>query len=234
MNKMIYFLFVFLFIQSAYSQETSSDSCFDAGDDKPWAILLRYSNDFSFNSFEGANISMQRKIGENSAIRVGISISSDDNEGNSSSKSTTINTSDYSEGQSDNISFTIYTKYLYNIIKHRNIKFYLGSGPFYRYYNSTSTNEQNYFNTDTLTNRTYTNSETNQSNYGIELITGIEWSIKSYLSLLAEYGTEFSYRNITSERIRMYDSSGESIQKSESDGFSVASLPIKLGIAFKF
>ena len=56
MIKMIYILFVFLFIQSqsAYSQEASSDSCFGTEDEKPWAILLRYSNQPSTKNFKAS------------------------------------------------------------------------------------------------------------------------------------------------------------------------------------
>ncbi len=235
MKKLIIFFLSILFIQNVFSQNTDIDSCAVTKENRPWAILIRYSNNLSFDSFEGANLSMQRTVGEKSAIRVGISISADDNEGSGTTELNTNNSESYSEGKHDNISFSINTKYLYELISNKNIKFYIGSGPFYSHYNSTSTSKQKYINADTLSGNVQEKREEDYYNYGLELITGIEWLAKPYLSLLAEYGTKFYYRNSASERIsKNHNYSSESIQKGESDGFSIDSLPIRIGIAFKF
>ncbi len=186
-NLKIYFTFLFallVFVSTGFSQGTSY---LDSLDGK-FALQFQINENFRLSNFQGSTLSGKYHFSTRDAIRLGLSISFSDSDGEVSSNA--LDTINVITNTIDNSSYgiTVNTQYIRYIKGTDDISFFVGGGPFIVYSTSTSNREirekqpvEKY----KSTRDSYT--------FGIDLLLGVEWWFHKYMSLSAEYGMKFMY-----------------------------------------
>lgn len=183
------FIVLFLFcaqVSKAGSPDSTDHTPFIAGTK---ALQFRIGSNFSLNPFQGSLISYQKQLTAERARRIGIKISSNlSNSHGSTTKEaynpldSTFNTEDFSYARNDNrvsLSITM-QKIKYSSLK-TGFYSYRGIGPILGLgYNLTNINP----NTD---RGSWMKNITKTMSIGFSFVMGVEWFIKSNMSLLAEY-----------------------------------------------
>lgn len=185
----IYFAFLFaslIFVSTGFSQSTSYLDSLDA----KFALQFQINENFSLSNFQGTVLSGKYHFSARDAVRLGISLSFSDSEEEASNNlpdTVFVNTSKINNS---NFGFTVNTQYIRYIQGTDDIAFFVGGGPFFEYFTSTSSGEvkrQEPVEKYIATRDSYT--------LGMDLLWGVEWWFNKYMSLSAEYGMKFMYRS---------------------------------------
>jgi len=163
---------------------------FAAGDstacNPKWALQFAISSNFTLASFSGSNLSVQRQLKENRAMRLGITLTDALSDNNSKYASASSNTVSKSLSLSNNFNLKITSQYLYYHRSINNVRPYLGIGPYCGATISYSESEKS--------NDLKKSTEISQSFFlGITPSFGTEIYLNNKISLLAEYGTSLGY-----------------------------------------
>lgn len=144
-----------------------------------WALQFALNPNLDVGSFSGSVLSVQRQFSAARALRLGVSL-----DGRFESFDAESSASN-AEQDRDVQSIRVQTAYLAYLGGDNDIHAYAGAGPFVRYLNSdrsddASTQEQETFAVGALG------------------VVGVEWFVRSNLSLLAEYAADVEYAQTTS------------------------------------
>ncbi|GAB4169730.1 MAG: hypothetical protein Kow00108_03480 [Calditrichia bacterium] len=231
MKKLLQSLLIVLGILNFVVAQPTSDESLASNK----AIQFSIEPNFSIKSIDGSMISFKYYFHPNTAIRVGIS----PGYSNSNSKDkylyyspvdTTLRKSDNEHGAG---SFALNSYIIRTLVNNKKIRPYVGAGPYISFSNSDLDRKLDSF--DTL------KVETNQESFGfgIGTVLGAEWQISSQISIFAEYGLRIGVKNISySEKDYLLNNINNyelfRMREEESSTFSVASLPVRLGVAIYF
>jgi opacity protein-like surface antigen len=218
-----FFSILFLTLFAAGSSFSQNISGLDSLEGK-FALQFQVSDNFTLNNFQGTTFSGKYNFGCRNAVRAGLSI--DFTSGESGLSESFPDTSFIRNANIDREAFgiTINAQYIQYITGSDNIAFFLGGGPYLSFNNSTG----KFY--DSSTDPEYTSEETiDNFSTGVDLLMGVEWIFTKNMSLSAEYGIKFSYRNI--ERI----AEDINIKRENTDkSFSVLRGNINFGISVYF
>ncbi len=212
-NRIRIFLFVFLLTTFLFAQKS------DSGKTKPFqfpkkSLQFAIDNNFTIRSFQGALISAKYHFSNQTAFRIGISVS-----GHAYGE-------DYSKNVTNNDSMVIATdderQYLYLMIHSQflhyfnpddDIKLYAGLGPYF----SANIDLFKTGKVEVADNYHYTpprKRNTTSLQSGISTVYGVEWFFRKNMSLLAEYGFVFYYFYYESKKAySIHDNRTEEIKK---------------------
>ncbi|GMR25468.1 MAG: hypothetical protein BMS9Abin39_0768 [Ignavibacteria bacterium] len=184
----IYFAFLFaslIFVSTGFSQSTSY---LDSLDGK-FALQFQINENFSLSNFQGTTLSGKYHFSARDAVRLGLSLSFSDSDGEVSSNA--LDTINVITNTIDNSSYgiTVNTQYIRYIKGTDDISFFAGGGPFIDYSTSTSNGEIR----EKQPVEKYKSTRDSYS-LGMNLLLGVEWWFHKYMSLSAEYGMKFMYR----------------------------------------
>ena len=184
------------------SKAQSSDSTYLKGG--VWALEFGISGNFTLISFQGSTIGALYRISDKNAIRGGITISGNTNDGTTLSSGSNNDTS-YGAGsgsssmKSANVSFVI--QYLWYMNPNGPVYFYTGVGPLVSYsYSENSTDNPflstiyNNGSTQGYWGQQLSTSNSTQWGVGGAGIVGVEWFTCRWLSLHADYNESIQYR----------------------------------------
>lgn len=209
-----------IFIGIGFSQQASY---LDSLDGK-FALQFQINENFRLSNFQGTVLSGKYHFSTRDAVRLGVSLSFSDSEGEVSSN--VLDTTNVNTNKIENSGFgiTLNTQYIRYIKGTDDISLFVGVGPFINYLTSTSTGE----------NRVKQPAEKykdTRDHYtlGMDLLVGVEWWFHKYMSLSAEYGMKFMYssRENTIEQ-------GVLKQTSSENYFRITANSINFGITVYF
>ncbi len=204
-------LLVHLMIVNSFSQENTEDKDSTAINGLykgSWAFQFKISSNFTLNSFNGANIALKYHFSSKNALRIGVSLNTDNRSDNFDNQIIGNPLTTYSVGESDRNAYyvTVRPLYLFYPKVNKKVSFYLGAGLVLGYgYNKYETNNKT-FNGDTLIAKTYYMGRLNSYSIGFSMIGGVEIFVTKYLSLHAEYGSDLSYDYSEEKRERTEES----------------------------
>ncbi|MCW9065275.1 MAG: hypothetical protein OQJ78_03190, partial [Ignavibacteriaceae bacterium] len=118
---------------------------------------------------------------------------------------------------------TIRTQYIHYIPAIYEIAFFIGGGPFVRFFNAT--NEVNYSNN----NPTYRKETLDDFYVGLDLLVGVEWMFAKNMSLSAEYGIVFIYNSYTRKLEDSY-----SVTETTAKRYNIDNGDVNFGISVYF
>jgi opacity protein-like surface antigen len=189
-----------------------------------FAILFQVNDFLSFSGFDGATFSGDYFISENSGVRMGISTNYlNANSTVDSFTGDTLNSSLTSDGKALKVAFSVI--WIQSFYINKDIHLFGGGGLSYAFASNTST-------TPNLSNTTTADYSDNV--FGLPFVSGVEWFVKSNISLSLEYGVSFLYENeIREQKLTI---PGQPISKNNSTikSYRLKTEGIKMGIAFYF
>jgi len=155
-----------------------------------WALQFQIDRYFTLSEFQGGTISGKYHLNNSSAIRFGarINTTSDDSEGSLTMglPDTTMSSSRNSTTSYQSIMFL--AEYLHYSAISDNIAMYLGAGV--NYSTNPRTVEETYIDNNTTSSPTMTD-EVEWTEYGVQLLIGVEWFVRSNIGLTAEYSSRY-------------------------------------------
>lgn len=171
-----------LFVSKNYTQDSTGNSL------KEGMFALQFQVDyFDLNPFQGSTLSCKYHLGDNLAVRLGIS------------NSTNIDFSNERNGSKrDNhtgFSLQLKAQLVHYLKTFNDVSLYIGYGPYYSHIFFRSSNSE------TLTDYSL----------GLNGVLGVEWFFKNNMSLSSEYGMRAYYRYYHDDG---YHNNGMSVQKS--------------------
>ena len=130
-RKRILFLIMISMSLYVYSQAQDSSSERNSLKEGAWALQFGIGGNLTLTSFQGTTMAVKYQLSDRTAIRGGITISANTNNGNSSADEDTSNSAD-----AINVSFVL--QYLWYVNPSGPIHFYVGVGPSvaYSYYHN--------------------------------------------------------------------------------------------------
>lgn len=219
-----FIVFTLLLANNSFSQENTEELDLT----NKFALQFQILRNLEFSSFGGTAISGKYCFNNSSSLRALFSINQSTNkrEDETIPKDTINGTGSFNFVDFDLLKFGFGIQYLHNIRVLNSVVFYLGGGP---YLASSSekdeTMEKFRFGTETFKS----NRETNYFEFGVNLVTGVEWFVASNISLSGEY--EIYYFNKDYEFTYNSDYENRTITETNS-GFDYSS--VKLGVAVYF
>ncbi len=176
-----------------------------------WALQFAIAPDFDLASFSGSTLSIKRQFSSTQSLRVGVSVQGrfEDREDETSRRSE----------ERDLQSYSVEGIYVSHVAGSNDIHAYVGIGPFVSF----SSNEES---------SDLQNERTDEDLFGVGAIgvLGVEWLLRSNLSVTAEYSADVSYEQITLDR-----SGGESIAVDRDvDRWSFGGRGATLGVSVYF
>lgn len=217
-------LFVFLLANNSFSQEKPEELDLT----NKFALQFQILRNFELSGFEGAAFSGKYCFNNTSSLRASFSINQSTNkrEDESVPQDSVNGTGSFNFNDSDLLKLGFGIQYLHNIRVLNSVVFYLGGGP---YLASSSENDETkekfQFGPETY----ISNQETSYFEYGVNLVTGVEWFVASNISLSGEY--EIYYFNRDYEWTLNGDYGKRRITETNS-GFDYSA--VKLGITVYF
>ncbi|NLT50263.1 MAG: outer membrane beta-barrel protein [Ignavibacteria bacterium] len=218
MNLKPVFVTAALFFTFIYAQgKTDSTHSLKAGS---WALQFGISNNFTLSNFNGSTFSGKYHLTDNSAIRVGLTLSGQTGDRDQSS-STKYNPSASNEQSKpfEDYNLTLKTAYLFYPNNDKQIKLYFGAGPILGWSKYEVSGTDNNYQNDTLNNSLTEKITRNNLQVGLNGILGAEYFLTSYLSVHAEYSATFAYQiqkqKNSGERIYIYDKNNPQITESD-------------------
>jgi len=182
-----------------------------------WALQFGISSNFTLTSFQGSTIGAKYQLSPSRAIRGGITLNGNTNNGPSSYSGSIGDSSagtmpGNSSVKSATISFV--TQYIWYMNPNGPVHFYAGFGPsvLYSYYHNSFNNPYLYNNGNSQVfwvkeNYNYTNT---QWAVGGAAAVGVEWFACRWLSLHADYNEVIQYQWNSSSSNRSYNASANS------------------------
>lgn len=235
MKNLFAFFSLLLFLSinlPLYSQEKSDTSKVD--------IFNKFSLQFQvrlleLNSFQGGLISLKYHFNDHLAFRTGISMSFDNSDSEDAKELSSADSTIFSiKSKKDNVSISLPAQFLYYINPHKEIKVFLGLGPFITY----SVGKEK--NTDYSYSNNYSGSfliesKSEYHSIGLSSAYGVEWFFTDNMSLTGEYGFTFSYYYMEAclDRMRIYPDSDNYIEKDSRkiDGWRFSSSGVRFGLS---
>lgn len=237
MKEFIRFIFLFFILTLCINAQDNSDIPSLKG---KYALQFAISNNFTLSSFQGGVFSGKYFFSDNSSIRLGVSVgsSTDEDETTQNSLSSQNNISITTEANTDEkvYFYGINLQYIYNLKTTKDILFYTGVGPFFRISNNEKESNGSRIPDSYSMNSTISRNQ-KQTSIGAELICGIEWFVKSNISISAEYGAAFSYSHAKIDETRFESDSNVSTTKSASstrNTYLINASNINFGVSFYF
>jgi len=164
-------------------------------------LQFAISQNFTLASFQGGIISTKYHFTDNTSIRFGVSTIVDDR-----NKDETINyfrtDSTYSVKNKDDQNRTMFgfrLQIIQNVVKTSDVLFFVGAGPFVEFGNTE--HKQNEL---SPSNENLSDYKSDYTNYGLDVLCGIEWFVKSNISISAEYEFYAGFSNTTNELFDSY------------------------------
>jgi len=221
------------YVRFLWSQETKEDdknTNFNFGKN---SFQFRISSNFTLTDFQGSLVSYKYHLTNKLAFRFGVGIGVENNtyeDENVRISGDSIHISVESDGERKDMD--LISQLVYYFKPEKEIKLYAGIGPLYSYYER----KENHNITRIDTNNTiYSVNEINYkiSDYGISTAYGLEWFFRKNMSLLAEYGFRFCYRDVRNEKhfSQLSPPSTIIIEKSKSNGWIFSSESVKFGLS---
>ncbi len=203
-------LFVLLCTGCTLARAQSSDSV--ALQPGRWALEFAIGGNFTLTSFKGSTIAARYQLSPERAVRAGVSISGNTNDGTTS---TTAAIADTNYGtvpgssSSTNVGAAIVCQYLWYTRSDVPVHFFVGIGPSVSYSHSEGSSAE--FNLYQVNYQGYWvhtsgSSKTDQTGLGAAGLAGVEWFANSWLSIHAEYNATIQYRWIKASSQREQDS----------------------------
>lgn len=216
MKKLFLLLFIFSSLLLPQDEELNLDGKF--------ALQFQVGHSFTLRDFQGVTFSGKYHFTNSLAVRLGLGINiiNSDGEGDEARRDEDFR----------NYHFSNTMKYRSIEVKAQLIKyfqvfdevsFFTGAGPFI---SSAKSEEERDFVDTSRTDYIY-NSE--QLEYGIDFIGGVEWFVRNNIGLSAEYGFAILMGNRKNKHEYEY-----SRYNSESDIFSIRSSHVKFGVSIYF
>ena len=235
---------IFSFVSSVFSQKNDSgnDSTRTNGLYKgSWSVQFRITSNFTLSSFNGANLALKYHFTKNSAIRFGVTLRTL-NDNMSSDNQVTGDPDKTDENiaiNRNNFDLTIRPLYLYYPKVKKSVLLYLGTGPYFGYGKSKYQLDSDVYNADTLLSSTNDNIDNYIYSIGIAAIAGVEVFVTNYLSLHAEYGSNFFYSYSEKKRDRLIENVGSADNTvintvTKKDGFFFSAASVLFGISLYF
>ena len=190
-----------------------------------WALQFQITSGFTLNEFQGGTFSGKYHFTNNSAIRFGLTsryVSKDNELSQTIIYPDTTSKSDH-DGELSSNAIEIALQYLHYFEMSNSISAFCGAG--LNYYTSPYSNELKDLKVETKTN----------FGYGLNLLMGVEWFVRSNIGINAEYGIRFgySYEEYASERTYSYNDE-KRLSYSKSSGFALYSPRVKFGLSIYF
>ena len=232
-RSVFFFLIVFFSINAQENSEIPSLK-------GKYALQFRITENFTLSSFQGAIFSGKYCFTDYSSIRLGVSVSSstfdDEASQNSLNSQNNVSIITDSNGEETAYNYGFSLQYIYNLKATEDILFFTGFGPFFNLRNS----EKEIINSRTPT--AYTNNSNSSrtqktTSIGVEALCGIEWFVKSNISISAEYGIGFSYNHTKSDETRFENDTNSSVTLSSNstrNSYLVNASNINFGVSFYF
>jgi opacity protein-like surface antigen len=226
-------LFTMCFV-IAWSAESSAQETKGVADltDGAWALQFQINSNFTVRSFEGTTFSLKKFTGDNTAWRLGLSLSLRTQDDDQTGFSGALIGPTYTV---DNNSFSI------NAVIHRvfytaprsKTAFFFGIGPTGGSSHAKLSQRRDY------PDSRFTSSEREDDSWsaGLSAVMGVEWFLRKNLSLLAEYGTVAEYthneRTTTDVSYNLLQTSVAE-QKTVSKRFAFDDQAVKFGVSLYF
>lgn len=221
---------LFVFISILFF--TFTFNLFAQAEEKPieltgkWALQFQIDHYFTLSDFQGGTISAKYHINNNSAVRFGITLGYEAMDVEIYSKDIRQDTTyieDYS-GEESNSVIILTLQYLHYLEIQNSISAFLGAGFNYslRPY---STDIPDY----RIINEDY-------SKYGLDILMGVEWFVRSNIGIHAEYGMGFGYNSYEStyERPSYYSDTDMDKDYHKTSGFELYNHSAKFGLSIYF
>jgi len=183
---------------SIQAQDRSSDTT--ALKEGSWALQFGIASNFTLTSFQGATFAAKYQISNTNAIRGGVTINGNTNNGDGSNSDIVDDTSIGAASTSNSAkstSITFVIQYLWYMNPNAQVHFYIGIGPSFSYsyaYNSSGYNNLFFVNGHGYWSQQASSSNSTQRSIGAEGIAGVEWFACSWLSIHAEYNEGVQYQ----------------------------------------
>lgn len=192
------------------------------------SIQFGVTNDLDLDSFKGSYFSYKRFISNRAAINLRVSIqrNSSDLEATNLDVYPDTTYTNYYDTDAENNSTRIELSYVYYLSYTKQIKGFVGAGPFTARSYSKSDGTEYYHSSESFR-------EDETKTRGFLITLGSEWFVKDYLSLTAEYGLSYSKTEATSTRSYKY-SSREDIDTQERNSSNFGTTQAIFGLAFYF
>jgi len=238
----IYILFlciILAFLQTGIAQEIEKSEKMESFEFETYSLQFRITSNFTLSQFQGSLLSFKYHFNNQNAIRFGVGLRAQNWSDLEEQDRIAEDSSYYSvEHDNNSVSLDITTQWLHYFRPKNVIKVYLGAGPLLFY----DLNKTDAKNLDTLNNsQVYTlYSKVDRKQYGIGISTayGVEWFFHNHMSLLAEYGFEIYYYQLTyeTELIRLWPEAPDIVEKrkSKENGWVLNSSSLKFGISIYF
>ncbi|NIV16363.1 MAG: outer membrane beta-barrel protein, partial [Aliifodinibius sp.] len=193
-------LLILLLITTGLLGQVDQDSLKSSLIEDSWSLQFRISQDFTLSSFLGGNLSAKKHFSNKSAIRFGVSLSGETSEEEMTEElRNLLDKSSEDESEQDFVSLKISTQYLYYPNSHKPVNLFIGAGPFLEYSILDLNQQMEITQNDTTGRSQEIDRSVDSWGLGVLFAIGVEWFMTRNLSLLAEYGTSFSYRKMTRE-----------------------------------
>ena len=241
--KKVFFLLLFLIAPLLIAQSEKSGNekeKVNSLEKGSWSLQFQITDNFQLSSFKGQTISAKYNFTESNAARVGITLNSNSTNNDDKQVDETYNTVSKGITDRDDLGITINADYLFYINPEKSINFFFGGGLLFGFSKSNSENSNDDFIRDTLYSVRKTISDQTSNRYGLNLLAGVEWFVNSFISIHAEYDTQFYYskNNGESKSVSTYlnDSTRDLIRTAENSNerFSIDSYSVKFGLSVYF
>ena len=161
-----------------------------------WALQFQIGNSFTLRAFQGATISAKRHYSENSAIRLGTSISlaaSDGDYTGTTTQADTILGSNSGAASDDYQSIQVTAQYLYYPNPQALVNVFFGAGPLIQYSRSHGNGNRLWSSSGGYETADSGTSDAKSWAIGANAVAGVEWFATKSLSFHAEYGLSIQY-----------------------------------------
>lgn len=220
-----------LLVQLVYGQ-AKKDSPKNLPEQHDWSLQFQVSDNFTLKSFDGAFFAAKRQLSAHGAIRFGFDISYS----NQDSESEREESGSFYKSNSDNKSFSanLNCLYLYYPVENQAVKYFIGAGPQFGYQKSDNEQKDYISYEDSLTSTNTDKQKMDGHSWGIQLVSGVEWFVKSNISLHAEYFASALYVKGKTTLEAVFGSGESRILKSENDGFRFEKGGVRFGVSVYF
>ena len=240
--KILLFFLFFSFVSNVFSQQngakdsTAINSLYEGS----WALQFKIASNFTLDSFDGSNLAFKYHFSKKSALRVGVTLKTYNTDSDYEiidDRAQDITENNIINNRND-FYITLKPLYIFYPVTNRRTLFFIGAGPYFQYGRNENRYKKNYNNGDTLV---YVSDE-KITNYrygvGVSFIGGVEVFITKYLSLHAEYGSNFTYDYYEQKMERLgEDTDGRKFStnsKKSTDGYNFSANAVMFGVSVYF
>jgi len=192
-----------------------------------WALQFQIDRYFTLSSFQGGTISAKYHLNNNSALRFGVTLGYESKDIDLYEKDVYSDTTEINEysGEISSSTIQLAIQYLQYLEMNNSISAFIGIG-----FNYTMQPQSEDI-------KDYLIMENDFYGYGVDLLLGTEWFVRSNIGLHAEYGIGFGYTSheYSYERPSYYSDDNEMNKDSENlSGFELYNNYVKFGVSIYF